>query len=53
MAVVVVMVVVVLLGDEEVGLDVENAVEIEGAPLEHVGERDVALLARDAAKRRG
>ena len=38
------MVVIVVLGDEEVRLDVENAVEIEGAPLKHVGELDVAFV---------
>ena len=40
----VIMVVIVVLGDEEVRLDVENAVEIEGAPLKHVGELDVAFV---------
>ncbi len=42
--VIVVVIVVVVLGDQEIRLDVEDAVEIEGAPLEHVGDRDVALL---------
>ena len=41
--VVMIMVVVVLLCDKKVGLDVENAVEIEGPPFENVGERDVAF----------
>ena len=42
--VVVIMVVVVVVDGEEFRLDVEDAVEIEGAALEHVGDLDVALL---------
>ena len=52
-AVVMIMVVIVVLGDEELGLDVEDAVEVEGAALEHVVDRDVAFRRRDAATRRG
>ncbi len=40
---VMIVVVIMLLGDEEVRLDVEDAVEVERPPLEHVGERDVAF----------
>src|SRR3984885_2671367 len=43
-AAVVVMVIVVLLAYEEVRFDIENAVEIEGTALEHIGKRDVTLL---------
>ena len=43
-AVIMVMLMIMIVGHEEIGLDVEDAVEIEGAALEHVGERDVALL---------
>ena len=43
-AVVMVMLMIMVISHEEIGLDVEDAVEIEGAALEHVGERDVALL---------
>ena len=39
-----IVVVLMLLGDEEFRLDVEDAVEIEGSPFEHVGERDIAFL---------
>ena len=44
MVVVVMIMVMVFIADQKFGLDVEDAVEIEGAPLEHVGERDVAFL---------
>ena len=37
-------VVVVILDDEELRFDVENAIEIEGSPLEHLGQRNVAFL---------
>ena len=41
---VVVIMVVVIVADEEVRFDVEDAVEIKGSTLEHIGERDVAFL---------
>ncbi len=44
MAVMVVIVMVVIVDGEELRLDVEDAVEIEGAPLQHLGDRDVAVL---------
>ena len=43
---VVVIVMVVIVDGEEFRLDVEDAVEIEGAPLQHLGDRDVAFCAR-------
>ena len=36
-------IVVVVVDLEELRLDVENAVEIEGAPLQHIGDLDVAF----------
>ncbi len=42
--VVMIVIVVVIVDGEEFRLDVEDAVEIEGAALQHLGDRDVALL---------
>ena len=43
-AIMIVVMIMVVLADEEVRLDVENAIEIEGAALKHVRNRDVAFL---------
>ena len=43
MMVAVLVVVVVIVDVEKVGFDVQDAVEIEGAALEHLGDRDVAF----------
>ena len=44
MAMMVIMVMVMIVDFEEVRLDVEDAVEIERAALEHVGKRHLAAL---------
>src|SRR3984957_12191136 len=43
-AVMVMMVVVMVVDNEEIGFDVEDAIEIEGAAFKHICERDVAVL---------
>ena len=42
MMIVIVVVMVMLVGGEEFGLDLQDAVEIEGIAAEHVGERHLA-----------
>ena len=44
MIVIVVMMIVIVAGLEEFRLDLEDAVEIEGAALQHVGQRHLAAL---------
>ena len=44
MAVVVIMLVVMVVDGEELRLDVEDAVEVEGAPLQHFVDFDVAAI---------
>ena len=43
---IVVVVMIVIVGFEEVRLDVEDAVEIEGVAVEHLVERDCARCVR-------
>ena len=43
------MVVIMVLGDKEIGFDIEDAVEIEGPAPKHFGNVDVAFLARCSA----
>ena len=51
--VVIMIVVMVLAGLQEVRLELEDAVEIEGVAAEHLGERNVAALGLVHAWRRG